>query len=406
VQLREWRSLSGSVSVALRKADLSSTFATTGDVALNTVLVRSQARYGPFQRSIDMDVLYEFARERSAAMKRVFVRVPKGTGNYLYIGDLNQNGLPDENEFEQTRFDGDYITIYVADEKLVPVSDVKAGLRLRLIPARIMTGNVGFWGTVVRRLTTETVARVEERSMEPESKMIYLLDLSRFLRDETTITGTQLFTQDVFFNESDPSFMVRLRFNERRGLLRLIGAGERSYVKERSLRIRAQLLKEIGNQTEYINRTDRLATVIDSPRRRDLLSNELKTEFSYRPYSEWEVAIGTAMSNVLNRYAEPAPEASLNNQFLRLTYSLSSLGQLRAEVVREEASVASRIADRASTYPFEFTDGRVIGKTYQWRLAFDYRISQYVQVTVGYDGRKEGLAKPVHNARAEARAFF
>jgi hypothetical protein len=200
--------------------------------------------------------------------------------------------------------------------------------------------------------------------------------------------------------------MVRLRFNERRSLLRLIGAGERSYVKERSLRIRAQLLKEIGNQTEYINRTDRLATVIDSPRRRDLLSNELKTEFSYRPYSEWEVAIGTAMSNVLNRYAEPAPEASLNNQFLRLTYSLSSLGQLRAEVVREEASVASRIADRASTYPFEFTDGRVIGKTYQWRLAFDYRISQYVQVTVGYDGRKEGLAKPVHNARAEARAFF
>ena len=79
---------------------------------------------------------------------------------------------------------------------------------------------------------------------------------------------------------------------------------------------------------------------------------------------------------------------------------------MRSEIQREEAQLASGSGFVPPEYPFEFTNGRVIGKTYQWRLAFDYRISQYVQVSVGYDGRTEGSRPAVHTGRAEAKAFF
>ncbi|MBF8293981.1 MAG: hypothetical protein HW389_526 [Bacteroidetes bacterium] len=401
LQLKEWNSFSSSISLALRRTDLSAEFLDKGGSASNTILLRSQMRYVPWQRALDADALYEFSRERSAAMKRVFLRVSRGTGNYTYKGDLNQNGIGDENEFEQTRFDGEYVAMYLPSDQLVPVVDLRAGLRLRFTPARLFSQRQGFFEKTLAAISTETVARIEEKSTEPEARQIYFLHLSKFLNDSTTITGTNLFTQDLHVFEADPSFSLRFRFNQRNGLLRLLG-----YSRERGIRLRTQLLKEIGNQTEFKNKVDQLFSSIDSPRRRNLVSNALKTEFSYRPYPEWEVAFGTGLSEVINRFDGGDATADLNDQFLRLTYSILSLGQLRGEVQREEVQIAKGANAGVHEFPFEFTNGQVVGKTLLWRLAFEYRISQYIQVSVNYDGRSEGGRPAVHTARAEARAFF
>ena len=405
-RLQDWNSFSSSASLSLRKTELSHDFAQSGNVSTNTILVRSQSRYAPLRRMIDFDALYEFARERSTPMKRVFVRVPKGTGNFIYRGDTNQNGLPDESEFEQTRFEGDYVSVFLADEQLIPVSDVKVGIRFRVTPNRWLSQPRSPVEKILAALSSETVVRIEERGTDPDPENLSLLRLSRFLNDSTTISGTQLLTQDVHVFDSDPSLSMRFRFSEKRGFVRFVGNAERGYVRERSVRIRAQLLREIGNQTDIVNKADRLFTSEISPRRRDLESNELRTEFSYRPLSEWEVAFGTALSQVSNLRSGIKAEANLNDQFIRLTYSLPVGGQLRGEVLREEAQVATGSGTSSGEYPFEFTNGRVIGKTYQWRLAFDYRISQYIQLSVGYDGRLEGERPAVHTGRAEAKAFF
>ena len=406
VQLREWKSFSTSISLSLRRTDLSEAFAARGGVAANTMLVRSQFRYAPWQRAVDADVLYEFARERSAAMKRVFVRVPRGTGNYLYKGDVNQNGVADDNEFEQTRFDGEYAALYIPSDQFVPVVDLRSGLRLRITPSKLLNQRRSFFEKAVAAISTETVARVEEKSSESDASQIYLLHLSRFLNDTTTISGTNLFTQDLYLFEADPTFSLRFRFNQRNGLLRLVGSTERSALRERSVRVRTQLLKEIGNQLEFTNKIDQLNSSIDSPRERDLHSNALKTEFSYRPYPEWEIAFGFGASQIENHFGSSNAKADVDNQFLHLTYAIASLGQLRGEFAREDVRIVNPVHGSVAEYPYEFTNGGVIGKTLLWRLAFDYRISQYIQVTVNYDGRSEGGRGAVHTARAEARAFF
>ncbi len=405
-QLHEWKSLASSISLSLRRTDLSDESVARGNTASNTMLIRSQVKYSPWQRALDADVLYEFARERSTTMKRVFVRVPKGTGNYIYLGDLNHNGIADEDEFALSRFDGDFVVVYVPGDNLVPVVDLKTGIHARFSPAKLFSQQTSVLSRVLSALSSETVARIEENSTEPDAKQIYLLHLSKFQNDSTTISGTNLFTQDLYLFEADPTFSVRFRFNQRHGLLRLVGSTERTFSDERGIRVRTQLVKEIGNQTEFTNKVDQLFSSADSPEQRDLLSNALKTEFSYRPYSEWEIAFGTGISEVTNRFAGSNAVADLNDQFVRLTYSMLAMGQLRSEIQREEVRIARQGSVAPSEYPFEFTNGEVVGTTMLWNLAFDYRISQYVQVTVNYDGRSEGGRPAVHTARAEARAFF
>jgi hypothetical protein len=406
VQLRQWKSLTGSIALSLRKSDVSDTFASKGSPSSNTMLIRSQFHFAPWLRALDTDLLYEFARERSATMRRIFVRVPKGTGNYRYIGDLNQNGVAEDSEFEQTRFDGDYIAITIPGEQLVPVADLKTGFRIRLNAGKLQMERVTLLEKAIAALSTETVARVEEKSTTADASDVYFLHLSRFRNDSTTISGTNLFTQDVYLFETDPTFSLRLRFNERKGLMRLVGITERSYLREQSVRFRSQLLREIGNQTEFTTKTDQLFPSASSPRQRDLLSNELRTEFSYRPYAEWDVSFGAVLSGVTNRYGGANVSANINEQFVRLTYAILSLGQLRTEIRREEVVIANDKTTGSASYPFEFTTGKAIGKTFQWHLALDYRLSQSVQLTLNYDGRSEAGAAAVQTARAEARAFF
>ena len=85
-----------------------------------------------------------------------------------------------------------------------------------------------------------------------------------------------------------------------------------------------------------------------------------------------------------------------------MVYAFRGSGQARAEAAREEITLGGS----AAGIPYELTGGRVVGKTWIWRASFDYRLTQFIQATMNYDGRAEGGTRIAHTARAEVRAFF
>ena len=98
----------------------------------------------------------------------------------------------------------------------------------------------------------------------------------------------------------------------------------------------------------------------------------------------------------------PSLEADINAQSLRFVFAFQGSGQIRIEGSREEVTLR-RVTD---TFPFELTGGRVPGKTWIWRGTLDYRVAQFIQATLNYEGRAEGSRGTVHTARAEVRVFF
>jgi hypothetical protein len=401
-RLSEWNDLTSSLDVTLREKRFSEAFRRLNNSDTKTVLVRSQSRVTPLHRALESDIFYEVATERSSRLERVFVRVPQGTGSYRYLGDLNNNGVADGNEFELTRFDGDYVAITLPSEQLFPVIDLKASVRLRLSPDRFLRGTGTGDAKILSLLSTESYVRVEEKSSEPDLKQIYLLHFRKFQHESTTIAGSTLFTQDLNINEGSPDVSVRLRYSQRRGLNRFTSGIERSYARERSIRLRMQLVREIAQQVDYINRMDRVSSQQPSSQLRDILSNKIEYDLSYRPEQDIEVGFRIELSRSTDRFPFSPVDADLNTQSLRFVHALSGAGQLRLETSREEVRLNQSIA----AFPFELTGGRVDGKTWLWRVAFDYRVTEFVQATMNYDGRSEGGRAPVHTARAEVRAFF
>lgn len=403
--LHEIQDFSSTVNVTIHDKVFQKAF-TQMSPDIHTLLVRSQARYTPLRRSVDADVLYEVSRQRSAKLQRVFYKVPKGEGEYIWV-DGNHNGIvdyTDENDFQLSRYDGEYNVTTIPTEQLFPIVGIKSSARLQLTPSRIFTDESSWFEKTLSQLSTETLFRVEEQSSDPDTKQLYLLNLKHFLNDETTILGAQTYQQDMYVFQNRRDFSMRFRFLQRRGLGQYNSGVEHSYNRERSTRIRFQLTKEIADQVDFVNKQDNVAATALSGRAREISGNLLSSDLSYRPVQNIEVGFTLQTSSSEDFYPVPPVTANFNSQGIRTVFSFEGAGQARLDFSREEITLENSAP--TSVIPYELTDGRDIGKTFLWGASLDYRITGNIQSTLQYTGRTSKNGRIVHTGRAEVRAFF
>jgi hypothetical protein len=394
--LQDWNNLNSNLELTFQQKNFSlPSHQTDND---NSIVLRWQGRYSTSRRIVEADGFYEIVTERTAKLERVFQQVPIGTGNYVYAGDLNGNHVVDENDFQPTRFDGNFISLLVPSDQLVPDVGLKVSSRIRFNGSQLSLAP-SWYSRALGAFSSETYIRVEEKSTDPQKSDIYLLRFSHFLSDATTLAGTDIITQDFFLFENDPGLSLRFRFNQASGLTQLDLGGERTYRREQSIRLRWQLIPEVSNQTDVALQRDNLTAAPGNPRLRNVKLVTLSTEWVYRPVQRVELGMifGTGRGSNYDSI-----EATLNNQSIRMVYSFNERGQGKVEFTREEVGLISAFA----ALPFEMTGGEVVGLSWLWHLGFDYRITQFLQASLTYDGRSEGKAPPVHTAKAEVRAFF
>ncbi|MGA9405964.1 MAG: hypothetical protein WBW71_02410 [Bacteroidota bacterium] len=400
--LPEVHNVSSSLNVILRDKTFHDQFRLTNSDD-QTVLVRSETRYSPFQRGVDADVYYETSTERSAELQRVFYQVPVGDGQYIWTGTGNVD-VTDEKDFQLSRYDGNYTLITIPTDQLYPVINVNTSTRLRLTPSKFITSPSTWVEKALCDISTESDVRIEEKSSDPQTSQIYLLNLSHFLNPATTILGSQLLQQDLFLFQNRPDLSFRFRYLQQEGAGQYSTGDEQSYNRERSVEIRLRLVSEISNQIDYSNKQNNIAASLASGRSEVINSDDLISDYSYRPEQNVEVGFKIEVSRSEDDY-NPAPIiADLNAQSLRTVFSFQGSGQLRFDFSREEVGLENSVV--GTLVPFDLTAGRLEGKTYLWGVSFDYKLSSNLQSSLQYTGRSEQSYAPVHTAKAEVRAFF
>lgn len=365
-----------------------------------TILIRSQTKLNLWEPAKG-NLYYEVSTQKSAKLEKVFVKVQQGTGNFKYLGDLNNNGVADENEFEPTIYDGDYIEVTVPTDKLYPVINLKTSTKWRFEFAKMFDKSSTAW-KILSPLSTETLWRIEENSTEQDYSKIYLLHLSYFQNEDKTISGSNFIQQDAFFFENDPDFSLRFRYSQMKSLNQFSGGVERAFNRERSLRINFRMIEEMSNQTDLVNETDNVYAPPTSNRKRLITNNNITSDFSYRPERNIEVGFKIKAGRSEDDYPANPTIIDINSQTLRFNLSFAAQGRLNIEIERDELSANTT----ENVIPFEITEGNQIGKNYFLSINFDYRISTNLQSTLSYDGRALAGSPIVHTARAEVRAYF
>lgn len=393
--------LNSNLSLIFRKKKYEKEFMDKNGGDVKQTLARWLTRFDFAKKSAYGDLFYEASFQRSAKYERVFIQTQRGLGTHKYLGDLNNDGIRQENEFEPTLYDGDYIALYVPMDETEPVIDLKLNFRIKLQFDKIIKEASPFFN-ILKIFSTETLFRVEENSKETQTQKIYLLDFSKYLNDSTTIRGANIFQHDFHLYENSNEFSLRIRYLERKSLNSLSGGFERSYYRERGIRIKTRIIEDIANQTEYTNYVDAVAAPSSLRKARYKKEDELKTDFSYRLTNDFELGFEIETAKAADYFPVSPTIIYRNFQTLRFLYSILNIGSLRGELRRAE--LTAKIT--ADYVPFEVTRGYIIGKNYSWNLSFDYRIGGNLLTSLVYEGRQQGKEKAVYLLKAEARAYF
>jgi hypothetical protein len=405
VALKEVQNFSASSSLTFRQKKYERAFQAT-NINQQTTLIKLQSRYRPYSQGIDLDLLYDAATQRTAKLERIFYKVRKGEGQYVWV-DSDNDGIVDvndEREFRLDRYDGEYNALIINSDNLIPIINLKVSSRLRIAPYRIIKQPYLFIEKIATALSTETFLRIEERSTESDINQIYLLNLKRFLRQTTTQYGFQFIQQDVHLFENKPEYSFRLRFNQRKGLSQYSSGVEKNYTRERSFRSRFQISNDVANQTDIIIKNYNAISSSFINQQRQISSSALVTDFSYRPQQNLEIGFKIETSASEDRILPQLVTANFNGQTVRTVLALQGNGQVRIEFSREEII----LSNKPTTYliPYELTGGRDSGKQYLWSATSDYKLGGNVQFSLQYSGRTTSRSTVVHNGRMEVRAYF
>ncbi len=403
------RELTSLLDLTVRKVKYDSVPSALADQRLdkNTILMKSQTRWSPFDRGLDLDALYDVQTEQAARIQYVFVQVPYGQGQYVWI-DRDGNGVASDDEFRYTTAgDGNYLRFDLPTERLYPVIDLHTSARVRLQPTKILGAESGL-GRLLAPLTSETFLRLEEKSQDERESDIYLLRLSKFLSDSTTITGNSLLQQDFNLFETNPEYSFRLRYLERRSLTRLVNTVERTSAIERSLRVRWQPTIDVGIQLDLGTNNGLLrSSDTGSIRAYDLSSLTATNDFSYRPEQSLELGWVFKLTSTEDVHPTLPRTTFLSSNAIRAVYSIETRGRLRGEIERTNVTGENLEGGDVFSLPYQLTEGYAIGTTWIARASFEYRFGGNIQASVTYTGRAQPPSnRVIHTGQAEVRAFF
>ncbi len=404
LQLSEWNDFNSNLLLTYRKQTYSDSFQTLGNTNTESFLSKWQTTYSPLNRGIETNLFYQVTTDRAARLQQIFWKVQPGQGQYVWV-DTHHNGqvdLTDPTEFQQVNFNGDYILLTRPTTQLYPVVDLKTNIRVALTPDRFIKGNGSPVSAVLRSLSSVTLWEVSENNQTSNLSEIYLMDLSKFLNDSLTISGAQVFQQDLYILQNDRDFSLRLRFLENKSLSQYSIATERDYTRQQSVRVRTKLSDTFYEQLDVNLGRDNVYTTY-TDRAHLITSSTVTSELSYRPNINVESSFKLQFSKAVDALRSGLT-ASMNTEELKVAYSILTKGRLTSSIERDEVSM-SGVAPNVYI-PYSLTQGFLPGQNYIWEIGFQYRINSFIQANADYTGRIEGGGSPIHTMTAEVRAFF
>lgn len=384
VGLENWRSLTVLAEYARRTLQFQELAGTDSKVDL----IQTKVNYSPLQGAVQAQVDYQVSNAQSSQKRRIPVDVGEGKGEYrLEDGEY----IPDS--------DGNWIFRIVTEGDSIPVTDLAAGLRLRLTPHRAVDEKAGGVIGLLRKFSTDTFVRIDEQTTEKNKKSIYLLNLNKFQQDSTTIRGEISLQQDLFLFPDRRDVGVRLRYQTTdRENNQYISGGEENLRIARSIRVdlaprnRQMLRLEYGHENKF-------RKVEDVPRSR-IRADNFSVEGTFQPQSSLELSLGGQLRG--DRDAVGQTRSRMFSLEPKTSYSFLVHGRLRTEF--EWAHVSAEPEGTAISW--EMAQGNRVGDNYRWSLSVDYRVNQYVSSTVSYSLRSQPGRPTRHLGRAEMRAFF
>ena len=382
------------------------------DSALNrTVLGKIDYNVGLFQNQVRSELSYSVATGRELRRDYSFLAVPAGQGTHYYAGDLNHNQLQDKNEFLEAQTPDaqyrTYIKVYLPTADYLTAFTNRLSYRLTAAAPRGWR-EAGGWRAGASRFATLTSITVDRRTTNPSLGQ-RLSPFGYGTGDEQLLAYNQLLRNTLYFNRSSPIFGAELTVQQTQQKTLLTQGFDLRNLATQSLLVRRTLAQFFTGRltaTRDIReaQSDYLTTATTSRNFR-LVNYAVQPEISYQPTPALRLT-GTYL-HTRKRNVRDDAYFGVQGVFDELGFE-TRLSQVSKRTVTAVVH-ATRVGfdgDPGSAVGLEILNALRPGANYTWNLNVEQRLSNGLNLTLAYDGRKASGLGVVHTGRMQVAVLF
>ena len=331
----------------------------------------------------------------------IYIEVPAGQGVYSW-NDYNDNGIKELNEFEIAAFSDQatYIRVFTPNNNYIKIYSFQYNQNLNIDFRRIINGKT-MAEKFLKKFYNQTAVNTHKKTND--------LDLQTLLNplvnaDNPIIQQmSNSLRNSLFFNRSSSKYsfeLVTLLFANKNLLIN--GTDFRSTNKDQikfrwnlnqSLMFNSQLSKEIKkNSSTYMTN-----------RNYDIENKEINNRLSFQPNTLFRIALNGRYSEKRNSIDYGNEKAFIKDIGIELRRSKRDMGLLNGELHLVNINYNG---ESSSTIGFEMLEGLQLGKNITWKLGFQKNMSNNIQISINYNGRKSQENRAIHTGSMQMRAFF
>ncbi|MBO2012753.1 hypothetical protein [Hymenobacter negativus] len=379
-----------------------------GQVFYNASLLQNQIR---------SELNYSVATGRELKRDYSFLAVPAGQGTHYYAGDLNDNKREDKDEFFEAQTPDaqyrTYIKVYLPTTDYITAFTNRLAYRLTTAAPRSWR-EAGGWRAVASRFATLTSITVDRRTTDP-SVFKRLSPLSFDKEDDQLLAFNQLFRNTLYFNRSNPVFGAELTFQQTQQKTLLAQGFDVRNLTTQSLLLRRTLATSFTGRITGSRDIREASSTYLAPRNYRLLIYAIQPEISYQPTPAFRLTgtyVHTYKQNMrdtpLETFPTPTPAETHPGIFddLGLETRLSQVSKRTVSSAIHYTRVGFEGTDPNSVVAIEILNALRPGSNFTWNLNVEQRLSNGLNITLAYDGRKASGLNTVHTGRMQVAVLF
>lgn len=375
----------------------------TQQVAAKTIVNRIDHTLNLWKGIFSFNTYYEVGTGQERKLEYYYLLVNKGQGVYTYVGDDNNNGVQDLDEFAIAAFqnDANYIRIYIPTNEFISTRSNQFSEVLVISPVGNKSSVRGK-ELFIHRFSDQLSVRLDRKTRE-ESILSSLNPFHQDLEDAALISANSNLRNTFYYNQRSPVYGFDFTWQENKNKAFLTNGFETRIQRTRLLNIRwninrAVLVSLNFENGDRINKSDFFST-----RDYSIYSNSTEPKLSFQPGNNFRLTTSYKYGDKKNTKGE-LKERAISNKFqVEMKYTAVNSGNITAKAslinINYNASDNSFLA-------YEMLEGFKNGRNVTWGLALERNLNNSVQLSLTYDGRKLQDSPIVHTGGVQFRAFF
>lgn len=351
---------------------------------------------------VRLNFIYEIGGGRERVRQYTYVQVASGLGFYKWI-DQNNNSIRELNEFVPSQFSdsAQFVRVLTDLNEYVRANSTAYTQSINIQPKAIWFNEKGF-KKFMSKLTFQSYMQIRRKSYKASIGKLFNPFVFR-TNDSNTITLNSNVRNTFIFNAGDPIYSFSFTNQLVNDKVLLVNGFDTRKRMDNIVEVYYNLSQKFTLNMKFIQSRLNLVSDFFHDNDYDIRGYYLEPKFTYNFKTMLRTSVSYGFTQKRNDNNLGGEKTLANKMDIELRYSKASKNTLETKFT---LAVVKYNGENGTTKSYTILEGLQPGKNYIWSGTYTRNISQNLELSLTYEGRKTGTAKLVNTGRAQLRAVF